>query len=153
MCAIVDANVRHEVFGDNQSEAGKFFLDWLLKGNGAKLVVGGKLWEELVSHRGVHLVFADLLRRSKMVKYDDSLVNDEVASVNNVCQSNDAHILALARVSGARLLFTNDQALQGDFGNPGIINDPRGRVYTTRQRSDVTRAHRSLLNRTDLCAR
>ncbi len=49
MCAIVDANAAHEVFGSNQnpaSEAGKGFFRWLNSGKG-KLVVGGKLKEEL----------------------------------------------------------------------------------------------------------
>ena len=38
MCAIVDANVRDEVFGNAASPAGKFFLDWLTSGKG-KLVL------------------------------------------------------------------------------------------------------------------
>ena len=32
MCAILDNNVRSEVFGDNQSEAGKYFLEGVSKG-------------------------------------------------------------------------------------------------------------------------
>lgn len=47
MCAIVDANIRDQVFGDAQSDAGKFFLDWLLKPNGGTLALGGKLRQEL----------------------------------------------------------------------------------------------------------
>ncbi len=51
MCAIVDANAAHEVFGSNQqpttSEVGEGFFQWLSRGKG-KLVVGGeKLEKEL----------------------------------------------------------------------------------------------------------
>ena len=31
------------------------------------------------------------------------------------CQSNDLHVLALAQVSGARLLYSNDLSLHQDF--------------------------------------
>ena len=56
-------------------------------------------------------------------------------------------------VSGARLLFTNDHALQQDFQNPReIITGTRGRIYTTVERNDVRRTHRNLLRRNDLCA-
>ena len=42
MCAILDANVAHEVFTANQTEAGREFLRWLTKRQG-RLAVGGKL--------------------------------------------------------------------------------------------------------------
>ncbi len=48
MCAIVDANVAHEVFGPSPRPAGEKFLDWINKGGG-RLVVGGELLEELES--------------------------------------------------------------------------------------------------------
>ena len=47
MCAIVDANVRDQVFGDAPSAAGKYFLDWLTPERGGKLIVGGRLLQEL----------------------------------------------------------------------------------------------------------
>ena len=47
MCAIVDANVRDQVFGDAQSGAGKFFLNWLFQANGGTLALGGRLRSEL----------------------------------------------------------------------------------------------------------
>ena len=152
MCAIIDANVGHEVFGNNQSPAGKFFLNWLLHKGGAKLAVGGKLWAELNSYSKFQPLFADLLRRSKVVKCDDDSVNAEAASIDDICRSNDSHVIALARISGARLLYSNDLDLHKDFKNPRIINEPRGRIYTTVKNNDITRAHRTLLNRKDLCA-
>lgn len=46
MCAILDANVKHEL-GTQQGQAGAFFYEWLLIGGG-KIVIGGtKLRNEL----------------------------------------------------------------------------------------------------------
>ena len=157
MCAIVDANIRDQVFGDAQSEAGKFFLDWLLKPNGGTLALGGKLRSELSNdgrNRSFLRAYNQLRFNGRVRDIPDSVVDAETAALEarRVCRSNDAHVLALARVSGARLLYTNDQALQEDFGDSRIVANPRGRVYTTRLRSDVRPAHRELLERADLCA-
>lgn len=155
MCAIIDNNVRHEVFGasDVQTEAGEYFLNWLENRNG-KLVVGGKLLEELSDYTGFRTWLRRALVRGRVIRVSDADVDAETANLQsrNVCQSNDAHVLALAIVSGARLLFTNDQDLQEDFRNRGIIGGIRGRVYTTLVHQDFSNTHRSLLNRTDLCA-
>ncbi len=48
MCAIVDANVVHEVFSSSSCPAGAKFLDWVNRGSG-RLVAGGKLLQELES--------------------------------------------------------------------------------------------------------
>lgn len=66
-------------------------------------------------------------------------------------KSDDPHILALAQVSDVRLLYTNDGDLQQDFRNKRLIDNPRGRVYTTRRTKNFTTTHKGLLNRTDLC--
>ena len=155
MCAIIDNNVRHEVFGaeDVQTEAGKHFLNWLNVRRG-KLVVGGKLLEELSDYGGFKSWLGQALQSGSAIRVPSAPVEEETSALQdkNVCKSNDAHVLALARVSGARLLFTNDQALQEDFTNPQIVSGPRGRVFTTRLRQDFSNTHKSLLNRSDLCA-
>ena len=154
MCAIVDNNVRHQVFGgkDVQTPAGEFFLNWLDNRKG-KLVVGGKLLAELSEYGNFSNWLQQALQAGNAITWSDEKVAAETAVLESrhICKSNDAHVLALARVSGARLLFTNDQALQDDFGNRDIIQEPRGRVYTTRIHQEVGRTHRNLLNRTDLC--
>ena len=153
MCAIVDNNVRDQVFGENsESPAGKLFLKWLSDGKG-KLVVGGELLRELGEYGDFNRWLRTALVRNIAVAEDDSLVDNETTLIRELkmCRSNDEHILALARVSGARLLFTNDADLQTDFKDRNLVNNPRGVIYTTRQQQDVTRTHRDLLRRTDLC--
>ena len=155
MCAIIDNNVRHEVFGtdDVQSEAGRLFLDWVDSGKG-KLVVGGELRRELSDYRRFIKWLSQARLSGHVVLVADDEVDAETYSLldSNICKSNDAHVLALAKVSGARLLFTNDQALQSDFRNPQIVSGTRGRIYTTLVRQDVSKTHRDLLNRADLCS-
>ena len=66
-------------------------------------------------------------------------------------KSDDPHILALAQLSDVRLLYTNDGDLQQDFGDKNLIDNPRGKVYSTRVNKSFTPAHKSLLSRKDLC--
>ncbi len=153
MCAIVDNNVRHEVFGTNntQTPAGKLFLDWLDSGRGV-LVVGGHLRRELGEYRRFQLWLETAVQFGRARQIDDAQVDRETDEMSSQdIRSNDSHILALARISGARLLFTNDRDLQQDFGDSAILQGTRGRIYTTIERSDVRRTHRQLLRRTDLC--
>ena len=153
MCAIVDANVGHEVFGDAQSEAGRYLLDWLNRASGGTLVIGGKLREELCANGNFLRWLRTAVRLGRALNFDDQEVDAEAESLRaeGICGSDDEHVLALARLSGARLLFTNDRALQDDFRNRGIIGGVRGRIYTTRERPDVRRSHIDLLRRRDLC--
>ena len=152
MCAIMDNNVRHEVFGDNQTEAGKLFLNWLTS-KGGVLVVGGKLLQELADSPKFKEWLQEAQRAGRARRISDQEVNNETENLREqrICQSNDEHVLGLARVSGARLLFTNDQALTRDFKNRQIIRGVRGRVYTTRKTKDIRPSHRDLLRQTDLC--
>lgn len=151
MCAIVDANVAHEVFGPSTPPAGRKFLDWLSKGRG-RLVVGGKLLEELARSKDFGEWARDFTLAGKMRIVDASEVNTRTNQVwsEGACASDDPHVVALAQVSGARLLYSNDRRLQKDFKNPELIN-PRGSVYSTQKSSDFRPAHKKLLRRKDLC--
>ena len=152
MCAIVDANVAYQVFGEDRPPAGERFFDWLSSPRG-QLVVGGKLREELSRD----LRFQRWLTTAVRYGRARSVIDDEVdkraqeLQRTGVCKSDDEHVLALALVSGARLLYTNDTALIDDFGNREVIARPRGKVYTTVRNADVTDTHRRLLAARDLC--
>ena len=74
MCAIVDASVSHEVFGDNRTEAGIHFFDWL-SGEQGKLVVGGKLRRELeLSEKTQRLGFESCSLAGKATEIPDQKV-------------------------------------------------------------------------------
>ena len=152
MCAIIDTNVRDEVFGNNPSEAGTYLLNWLEKGNG-KLAIGGRLRRELSQSERFQVILDLLLLAGRTINAVDHDVDAEAQSLLRVgiCKSDDEHVLALARVSGARLLFTNDRDLQQDFKNRQIVDGVPRRVYTTLRTKSVTHTHRKLLRRENLC--
>ena len=153
MCGIVDANVAHQVFGQNRNEAGKAFYDWISSGSG-HLVVGGKLHNELLgSSSDLRRLFRQLELAGRMTIEDNNEVSGrtEELSREGLCRSDDEHVIALAQVSGARLLFTNDNDLKDDFTDNKLIDNPRGKVYTTRLKSEFNETKRRLLRQKDLC--
>ena len=158
MCAIVDANVVHEVFGANRPQAGKKFFDWIDRGSGI-LVVGGKLLEELDRGSPVFRKWRLAARRAGRVRIENrGEIKERMEELQReqTYSSDDPHVLALAQVSGARLLYSNDGDLQQDFGDRELISNPRGKVYTTSSGSGYDNTvfrptHRRLLGRRDLC--
>lgn len=171
MCAILDNDVKHQVFisndrlnsqNDSRPEAGREFFRWIDSGRGS-LVVGGKLlWELAKTHSFREWMKAHLLSGSGRVRHvKDQEINDKTQTLKKAgsCQSDDEHVIALAQISGARLLYSNDMALGNDFRNKSLIDNPSGKVYTTRNdksgrlRYDNTKfrhSHRELLKR-NLC--
>lgn len=146
MCAIVDANVAGEVFGQDYSPAGEAFLKWLSTGKG-HLVAGGELLRELERSRDFKQWAKVAVNSGRMTVLDDELVTNNTQGIERAgeCESNDAHVLAVAQVGGARLLYSNDRNLQKDFKNPKLVNEPRGKVYQTVTSRQYKRSHRELL--------
>lgn len=150
MCAIVDASVVGELWDDNSSEAGRGFRQWIEGPNGS-LVLGGKLTQELDSLRVTRWI-RELTLGGKLRRFDDQDIAQLTAKLEARtstdplhCKSDDHHIIALALISGARLLFSNDRDLQQDFKNPGLITQPRGTVYSTLETKAFNRRRRVLL--------
>ena len=153
MCAIVDANVAHEVFGSNPQPAGERFFDWIIKGSG-RLVAGGKLLSELEdSSEGFRewAATAQIAGKMRIVRESEVDARAEYLQNEGTCRSNDHHVIALAQISGARLLYSNDRRLQQDFKNSALVSNPGGRVYSTLRTKNFSRTHRDLLRRPDLC--
>lgn len=145
MCAIVDANCWHEVFSRTRPAAGEAFYRWIERGHGRALVGGGLLRDELAKgHEGMRLIL-ELQLMGMVVRVDDAEVDEAEAEIEKggLCRSNDAHIVALARVGGATLLYSNDGALHQDFTNPDLLKG--GRVYSTQRHKDLRASHKRLL--------
>lgn len=151
VCAIIDANVASEVFGTNRPEAGAKFFDWINGGNG-RLFVGGQLLQELERTAAGNWA-REALTSGRIRKVRESEVAAKTRQLQDEgrCRSDDPHILALAIVSGARLLYSNDGDLQHDFKDKRLIDKPRGKVYSTREYPSFQQSHARLLQRKDLC--
>ena len=151
MCAILDAGVVHEVFGSNRPPAGEKFFDWINEGHG-RLVLGGKLLVELnrtaAREWARQALNAGLIRS---VSTDKVNARADTLQSEGSCRSDDPHVIALAQVSAARLLYSNDNKLQRDFKNKTLIDGPRGKVYSTGKHQSFENSHKRLLRRKDLC--
>lgn len=150
MCAIVDANTAAEVFGRNKTEAGSAFFNWLIREHG-RLIVGGEVRRELL-RTSARALLQQLTLAGRAFTVDDAQVDATTEVVRPQCRSDDPHVVALAQVSGARLLYSNDMTLHRDFGDPHLINAPRGSIFSTNRSDRLSRHHRRLLRRNDLCS-
>ena len=126
MCIIIDNNK----FGEIDSPDAAPIRKWLQRDGNIVYCVGGK-FKEVPGKARVHLALYK--RKNKAVSYPWDKVQSEMASLPGGIKSDDEHILALARVSGARLLFSGDQDLHDDFKNADIISNPKGKVYQTQE--------------------
>ena len=171
MCAILDNNSWSEVFSRGKPpageaitvgsggrpassevfSAGEAFRDWLMRHRGF-LVLGGRLRTEVTSGVKRKLQIQQLQLGGIVVPIPDAPVNEaETALVaDGSCVSDDEHIIALAKVSGARLLYSKDGDLHSDFTNPRLLS--RGRVYSTMRGPELTAGHKRLL-KTHRCHR
>ena len=144
MCAIIDNDVVHESFGAKRTEAGRRFFDWVNRGG--KLIVGGQLRVELDGNESFRLWRVDAARRGRVVVLPDDQVAARARELerSEACESNDSHVIAIAQLGGARLLFSNDQALHKDFKNRSLVRD--GRVYSTSNHAQFRQSHQRLLS-------
>ncbi len=152
MCIIVDANLASLVFAPQPCDDLAPVLHWLSDPDkDGCLVYGGRLGRELTQVAQVSRYLRTLLQAGRARLIPDSVTSEEEVVMANsglggLCVSNDMHVIALARVSGARTLCSHDQALHTDFKNPHLISKPRGSIY---QAAD----HRRLLRHTASCGR
>lgn len=151
MCAIIDANVASQLMGKDRSEAARKFIAHIEAGR-LMIVIGGKLRQEL-SRTPINAFIQQAILAQRARSVEDAEVDRQTGEIerSGECVSDDPHIIALARISGARLLYTNDRDLQQDFKNPTLVDRPRGRIYTTLRYEQFHSSHQGLLNRNDLC--
>jgi hypothetical protein len=147
VCVIVDANLASQALRELPEPEFVPLLNWLQTGGGI-LVVGGRLTEELDRLEKPRHFVLDLLRAGRARSIPKVRVEEaeEVIEDSGHCRSNDRHVVALARVSGARTLCTHDKDLQKDFRNPRLISAPRGSIYKRAE-------HAPLLRHTTSCGK
>ena len=157
MCAILDANSAHDVFGlSGRSAAGADFYAHLQQG-GMELIVGGEVLRELSRASG------DLLEwikeadrgghRGRVRHVPDERIEAKRKKIERAgnLRSNDPHVIALAQASGARLLYTKDQDLRQDFKNKEILDNPRGKIYPIGDGRQAKHDRQRLRNTKNLC--
>ena len=128
VCVIIDANV---VVAAVLPPVDSDFhpIQAALVAGRARIVVGGKLRREYLRVRKLQPVLQELVRGGRARLIPDATVDIAEAILAGACRSDDPHIVALAQVSGARLLCSDDGDLCTDFKNPALLSNPRGAVY------------------------
>lgn len=131
MCMIVDTDRMGDFLAVPETPDAAPIHRWLRRGWGnLALSMGGAFASELFRATKQRLLAYSQAGQARI--FPGERVADEahrLQSEGNV-RSNDTHVLALARVSGARLLYTGDTALMADFKDGEIIREPRGRIYS-----------------------
>ena len=152
MCVILDASVVGEVFGSKRTEAAHKFFDWIHSGRG-HLVIGGKVLEEPNKNSKFKAWRQQATSSGRITEANEIEVNARTEKLKNEnsCRSNDPHVIALAKVSGARLLYSNDVTLIKDFKDKNLIDQPRCKVYPTSGDGSFQNSHKRLLGQKNLC--
>ena len=140
MCLSVDASLAGIVFSSPPHPDFVPVLDWLEKKDGC-LIVGGRLGTELARLERARRFLIALLRagRAKQIPAEQVTREESTVLETGLCRSNDSHVIALARVSGARTLCTHDKELQKDFRNHQLIAKPRGSIYQRNSQEKLLR--------------
>lgn len=137
MCIIIDDNRFGDFFNPNHQDS-QPIREWL-----------DKKWGFLVYSTGGNFpTMIERSKREKLLEYARSghaklipscSFRDEEYNLekSGKLRSDDPHILALARKSNARLLYTHDADLIKDFKDPLIITGPRGAIYSRAENADL----------------
>jgi len=144
MCVIIDASVASLVFPKPPAKAHPDYqplLQWLYKKDGI-LVFGGENARELNRVGAAARALIELKRATRAKEIQG--VDEEQKRIEHLCVSDDPHVIALARKSGARTLCSDDEGLHKDFKNRNLISNPNGVIYQNA-------GHRKLLRHTPGC--
>jgi len=137
MCLILDANRFGEALSTPPNPDYRPIIDWLTASTSAGMVVfgGTKFLREIDRSTRARRWFIELQRAGRAKSIDRAAVDAEEKALRarGLCFSDDEHLVALARTSGARVFCTEDAALFKDVRNPALLSKPRGRVYRTKR--------------------
>jgi hypothetical protein len=147
VCVVVAANLASIIFRVPPDNDFIPVLEWFTQKGGC-LVYGGKLADELWRIESARRFVRVLQQAGRAILIEKAKLEIEEMNLSRakLCQSNDLHVIALARVSGARTLCSHDTVLHKDFKNPRLISKPRGSVYQNAR-------HKRLLRHTSSCQR
>ena len=128
MCIIVDANRLGAFLSDPANEDAAPIRDWLDSRGGRIVYSTGGAFAREVGRRTRAKLLAYVRAGQAQVVSADRFANDERRlSERGDLRSDDPHVLALARWTRVRLLYTGDPGLIADFKNKEFVDRPRAR--------------------------
>ena len=138
MCIIIDANRLGAFLSDPANEDAAPIRNWLDR-LGGRIVysTGGAFARELGPRTRTRLQ-TDVQAGKALLVSAGRFADDERGLRERAdLRSDDPHVLALARQTGVRLLYTCDQDLIADFKNKRFIDHPRGKIYSSAANADL----------------
>ena len=140
MCIIVDANKLGDFLAEPPNEDSAPIHQWLNRQHGRGKIVystGGHFVREISGTRRTKLAAYVRSGKAQLIPAERFADDEQALQAGGDMRSNDPHVLALARASGARLLYTADKKLMGDFKDKRFIDQPRGRVYSRAENTNL----------------
>lgn len=137
---IIDANRLGKFLADPPDEDTLPIRNWLHRRVGAGMLVystGEDFESELGAKARTRLADYARAGRARFVPADRFKKDQDKLRASDQLRSDDPHVLALARASGARLLYTGDDNLKADFKNHHLIRSPRGKIYSGAANADL----------------
>ena len=117
MCVIIDVNFLNDYY---KPDVGHPIFKAVDVGR-IKGIVGGEQMREITGEAKREWLEVGI-DSGKLRQVDEAEIHPHAEGVNQTgLTSNDPHILALAKASGAKLLATLDEDLMEDFKNKAII--------------------------------
>lgn len=101
-----------------------------------RVVIGGRLLRELAKTHMRDLI-VEWLRSGCVVRLNDKDVDTEEAIfAKKGIKSDDPHVLAVAKLSSSRVLYTNDAPLMEDFKNTKLLS-PKGKIISPKTKTQI----------------
>lgn len=144
MCIIADPPILVPMFKEDDPEHHKFLpvKTWVLEGPG-KFVMGGTQYKtELMKVSKILVFIKELEKRGKIVRKKDEDVDKDVKILKIKEPSknfDDPHLVALARLSGCKLICLRDPRAHRYLRKPHFYNAAKDRpkLYTRIKNSDL----------------
>lgn len=131
MCLIVDANRLGVFLADPATTDAAPIRRWIDRGHGRIVYsTGGTFAREITGRTRDRLAVYVRAGRAQLVPADRFADDERALREDADLRSDDPHVLALARATGARVLYTGDAALMADFKNRKFIRPRGGKVYS-----------------------
>lgn len=132
MCIIVDANRLGAFLADPATSDAAPIRNWLDR-RGGRIVysTGGAFAKEVGRPTRAKLLTYVRAGKATLIPPGQFADDERALSENTDLRSDDPHVLALARWTRVRLLYTGDANLIADFKDKKLIDRPRGKVYST----------------------
>lgn len=146
MCVVIDTNKAAD-FCKQERPYLKVLMKWILKGG--RIVSGGRLQGELFKITEMRALVSEWSKRGNLVQLSTDVVANKEKEISPLCKSDDPHVLAIAIISNAHIVVTEDKLLIEDLRDLKIVKRRR-RIYKENGASPsrIDR-HLSLLNASD----